>query len=163
MDFPTFIEYIARSAPADWNVEEGPLYLHAAAHESTAKNSPKDLSHMFIMAYRRDLAITMAYGMLCKDEVEEPWTAAFPNKRASLRFLDFFYNSALVFRATLMAVDGGQCVLPPPNPGPSSPWHVPRRKADVARLVHQITNPMRDFDSYFEFANFKIIDEHWPL
>jgi hypothetical protein len=163
MDFPTYIEIVARSAPADWNVEEGPLYLHAAPHESKRPTAPKNLSHAFIMAYRKDLSITMAYGMLCEDDIAAPWTAEFPDAHASLRYLDFFFNSALVFRATLMSVDGGQCVLPVPNPGPSSPWEVPRRKADVARLVHQVTNPMRDFDDYFAHAHFKIIDEHWPL
>jgi hypothetical protein len=33
----------------------------------------------------------------------------------------------------------------------------------VARLVHQITNPMRDFDDYFAHAHLKAIDEYWPL
>lgn len=163
MDFDTFIDIIARSAPADWNVEEGPLYLHAAPHESRAKAAPKDMSHAFIMAYRKDLSITMAYGMLCEDGIKAPWTAEFPDTHTSLRYLDFFYNSALVYRTTLASVDGGQCVLPVPNPGPTSPWDVPRRKSDVARLVHQVTNPMRDYDDYFTFARFKAIDEYWPL
>ena len=35
MDFPTYIEVVARSAPADWNVEEGPLVPRP--HRSTAQ------------------------------------------------------------------------------------------------------------------------------
>src|SRR5205823_5883180 len=78
MDFPTYIDVIARRAPADWHVESGPLLFQ-------------------------------------------------------------------------------------PNPGPTSPYEAPRRKCAIARLVHQITNPMRDFDDYFGYANIMAIDEYWPL
>jgi hypothetical protein len=157
VDFDTYIELIARSAPADWNVETGPVFLQAISAEGPVS------SHTSIMAYRRDLSITMAYGMVLRAEVQAEWTRVFPDPRSSMRYLDFFYNSALVFREALIAVDGGQCVLPIPNPGPTSPYEVPRRKRDVARLVHQITNPMRDFDDYFTHANLRAIDEYWPL
>lgn len=155
MDFPTYIEVIARSAPADWNVEEGPLFL---VHNGTTKST-----HTFMMAYRKNLAITMAFGLVHQDGLQEAWTAGFPDKRASLRHLDCFYNGALVYREPFAVVDGDQCVLPVPNPGPTEPYEVPKRKRDVARLVHQITNPMRDFDDYFAYAKMRTIDEHWPL
>lgn len=158
MDFDTYIDLVARSGPADWNVETGPVFLQGAPD---AEGRPS--GHSAIMAYRRDLSVTMAYGMVCREEVRAEWARAFPDPRSSMRYLDFFYNSALVFREVLIAVDGGQCVLPIPNPGPTSPYEVPRRKRDVARLVHQITNPMRDFDDYFSHANLRAIDEYWPL
>lgn len=159
MDFPTYIEVVSRSAPADWNVEEGPLFL---AHTGGAPGA-RTSSHSFMMAYRKNLSITMAFGLLHLEDLREPWTAVFPEKRASLRYLDCFFNAALVFRETFAVVDGDQCVLPVPNPGPTEPYEVPRRKSDVARLVHQITNPMRDFDDYFAYAKMRVIDEHWPL
>jgi hypothetical protein len=158
VDFDTYIDLVSRSAPADWNVETGPVFLQAISH----REGPIP-SHSAIMAYRRDLAITMAYGMVCREEVHADWTRVFPDQRSSMRYLDFFYNSALVFRDVLISVDGGQCVLPIPNPGPTSPYEVPRRKRDLARLVHQITNPMRDFDDYFAHANLRAIEEIWPL
>jgi hypothetical protein len=158
VDFDTYIDLVSRSAPADWNVETGPVFLQAMSN-----GDGNISSHAAIMAFRRDLAITMAYGMVCREEVHADWTRAFPDQRSSMRYLDFFYNSALVFRDVLISVDGGQCVLPIPNPGPTSPYEVPRRKRDIARLVHQITNPMRDFDDYFSHANLRAIDEFWPL
>jgi hypothetical protein len=116
-----------------------------------------------MMAYRRNLSITMAFGLIHEKEFRAPWTSSFPDRRASLRHLDLFFNSALVFREPFALVDGDQCVLPVPNPGPTEPYDVPRMKRDVARLVHQINNPMRDFDDYFAYAKMRIIDEPWPL
>jgi len=159
VDFDTYIDLVSRSTPADWNVETGPVFLQAAASE---REGPAP-SHTAIMAYRRNLAITMAYGMVCREEVHANWTKVFPDPRSSMRYLDFFYNSALVFREALISVDGGQCVLPIPNPGPTSPYEVPRRRCDIARLLHQVTNPMRDFDDYFTHAKMRVIDEYWPL
>ncbi len=163
MDFPTYIDTVARSAPADWNVEQGPLYFQPAPDPSAASLDSSVSSHQFVMAYRRNLCITMAFGMPCRANVWTDFTRVFPNPQASLRYLDFFYNSALVFREILISVDGEQGILPVPNPGPTSPYEVPRRKSQVARLVHQLTNPMRDFDDYFTYANLRDIDEYWPL
>lgn len=163
MDFPTYIDIISRSAPADWNVESGPLFFQPAPEPSSAALDATVHTHAFVMAFRKDLSITMAYGMPGRAEVNTDFTRVFPNPHASLRYLDFFYNSALVFREILISVDGEQGILPIPNPGPTSPYEVPRRKCAVARLVHQITNPMRDFDDYFAHANLKAIDEYWPL
>jgi hypothetical protein len=154
MDFERYIETIARSAPADWNVEDGPLFLPPG---------PDGAKHTFTMACRRDLSITMAYGMPSRAEVRADFAERFPDPRASMRYLDFFYNSALVFREVLMSVDGEQGILPVPNPGPTAPFEAPRRKCAVARLIHQLTNPMRDFEDYLAFVNMKPIDEFWPL
>jgi hypothetical protein len=163
MDFPTYIDTIARSAPADWNVENGPLFFQPAPDPASAVLDASISTHAFVMAFRKNLSITMAYGMLCHTHVEADFVRFFPNPDSSLRYLDFFFNSALVFRETLISVDGGQGILPVPNPGPTQPWEVPRRKCAVARLVHQITNPMRDFDDYFAHGHLKAIDEYWPL
>ncbi len=161
MNFPTYIETIARSAPADWNVQSAPLFLQPVFPPGTA---PEQRSvHQFNMAYWPNLAITMAYGMTCGEDVTHAWATNFPDPKASSMIVDFFYNSALVFRDVVVAVDGGQGILPIPNPGPTSPYEVPRRRRDIARLIHQLTNPARDFDEYFAQARFKAIDEVWPL
>lgn len=162
MDFPSYIDIIARSAPADWNVESGPLFFQPAPGPSSSHDAHVS-THAFVMAYRRDLCITMAYGMPCSAPVPTGFAERFPNPNGSTRYLDFFYNSALVFREILISVDGEQGILPIPNPGPTAPYEAPRRKCAIARLVHQITNPMRDFDDYFTYANIKAIDEYWPL
>ena len=80
MDFPTYIDVIARSAPADWNVESGPTYLRVIEPGSDARHS----THTFVMAYRRNLSITMGYGMPCRAEVQTDFTRVFPNPQASL-------------------------------------------------------------------------------
>lgn len=153
MDFETYIDVIARSAPADWNVLEGAVVLP----------TPGQGAHTHSMAYRRDLSITLAYGMPSTTAVRADFAGLFPNPRASMRYLDFFYNSALVFREELISVDGEQGILPVPNPGPTAPYEAPRRKCAVTRLIHQLTNPMRDFDDYLSFVKLKPIDEFWPL
>lgn len=153
MDFEAYIDTIARSAPADWNVIEDP-FIQAA---------PGTPAHTFVMAYRRDLSISLAYGMEARVPVRDDFAGRFPDVRASMRYVDFFYNSQLVFREILMCVDGEQGILPVPNPGPTAPYEAPRRKCAVARLVHQLTNPMRDFDDYCAYVNLKPIDEFWPL
>jgi hypothetical protein len=154
MDFESYIDTIARSAPADWNVEDGPLFFPPG---------PQGERHAFVMAFRRDLSITMAYGMPAKAAVRADFAARFPNPQASMRYLDFFYNNALVFRDVLISVDGEQGILPVPNPGPTAPYEAPRRKCTVAQLIHQLTNPMRDFEDYLSFVKMKPIDEFWPL
>jgi hypothetical protein len=163
MDFETYIDTVARSAPADWNVENGPLFFHAAPDVSSATLDAHVPTHSFVMAYRRDLSITMAYGMPSRVPVRTDFARRFPNPQASMRYLDFFYNSALVFREVLISVDGEQGILPVPNPGPTAPYEAPRRKMAVARLIHLLTNPMRDFDDYIMHVNLKPIDEFWPL
>jgi hypothetical protein len=161
MKFTSYLETIARSAPADWGVQSGPLYLAPVYAPGTEPKKPS--THTFHMAYWPDLSITMAHGMICEEDIRHPWTTEFPDPKASSLYIDFFYNSALVFRDLLVAVDGGQGILPLPNPGPTSPYEVPRRRRDIARLIHQITNPARDFDEYFTAARFKAIEEVWPL
>jgi hypothetical protein len=161
MKFPTYIDMIARSAPADWNVQTGPLFLSPVYAPGTEPAKPS--AHTFYMAYWPNLAITMAYGMVFAEDVNHDWANNFPDPKASSLYVDFFYNSALVFRDIVVSVDGGQGVLPFPNPGPTSPYEVPRRRRDIARLLHQLTSPARDFDEYFTQARFKAIDEVWPL
>jgi hypothetical protein len=161
MNFPNYIDTIARSAPADWNVQTGPLFLAPVYPAGTAP--PTMSEHLFNMAYWPNLAITMAYGMVCSQEVQNDWANNFPDAHAASHYVDFFYNSALVFRDIVIVVDGGQGILPQPNPGPTSPYEVPRRRRDIARLIHQLTNPARDFDEYFASARFKAIEEVWPL
>ena len=39
----------------------------------------------------------------------------------------------------------------------------PRTATAVARLIHQLTHPMRDFEDYLACANLKSIEEFWPL
>jgi hypothetical protein len=153
MDFESYIDTIARSAPADWNVLDEP----------PGQDTSIGAAHAFVMAYRRDLSITLAYGKAARAEVLGDFARRFPNPRASMRYLDFFYNSALVFREVLISVDGEQGILPVPNPGPTAPYEAPRRKCAVARLCHQLTNPMRDFEDYLAFVNLKPIEEFWPL
>lgn len=161
MRFTTYLETVARSAPADWGVQSGPLFLQPnyPANERPARPT----SHLFNMAYWPNLSITMAYGMVCEEDIGHAWAVNFPDRKASSHYVDFFFNSALVFRDLVVAVDGGQGVLPLPNPGPTSPYEVPKVRRDIARLIHQLTNPMRDFDEYFAQARFKAIDEVWPL
>ncbi len=153
MDFESYIDTIARSAPADWNVLD----------ELPIQDAAEGAAHAFVMAYRRDLSITLAYGKAARAPVWGDFAGRFPNPRASMRYLDFFYNSSLVFREVLISVDGEQGILPVPNPGPTAPYEAPRRKCAVARLVHQLTNPMRDFEDYLSFVNLKPIEEFWPL
>jgi hypothetical protein len=127
MNFPTFIDTVARSGPGDWNVQTGPLFLAPVYHPDVPA---KPTAHLFNMAYWPDLSITMAYGMTCSEDIQHPWASTFPNPKTESHYLDFFYT---------------------------------KRRRDIARLVHQITNPMRDFDEYFAWAKLKAIDEVWPL
>ncbi|NUQ76541.1 MAG: hypothetical protein HUU21_23625 [Polyangiaceae bacterium] len=161
MNFPTYIDLISRSAPADWNVQSGPLFLEPVF--GAAQPGSRTNVHQFNMAYWPNLSITMAYGMVCSEDVRHDWANNFPDPKAASHYVDFFFNSALVFRDVVVAVDGGQGILPLPNPGPTSPYEVPRRRRDIARLIHQLTNPARDFDEYFSQARFKAIEEVWPL
>src|SRR5688572_5927471 len=112
MDFENYMDIIARSGPADWNAETASIYVQTIPEAIAAGRDPSVSSHTFVFAYRKDLCITMAYGMLCREAIRAEWTEAFPDKRAAGRYLDFFYNSALVFRDVLVTVDNGQCVLP---------------------------------------------------
>lgn len=71
-------------------------------------------SHTTRAAYRPDLQLSLAWGLLAHEELVESWADVFDGT-ASSHFVDFFWNGALVERGLYIAVDGGRCKLPIPQ------------------------------------------------
>ena len=92
----------------------------------------------------------------------EEWVQKLPNKRAQAVIIDFLYNGALVFRDTLVAVDGWRCILPQPINESGPPYKVPDRRARIAKLVHQLVGPETNFDAYFKRVGMQPVEHPWP-
>ena len=91
------------SSAADWLVHED------GGHPVDPRGQPARA------AYKPDLAIGLAWGLVVTDPFQEPWANSFADSHASTHWLDVLYNDALVDRQLYVAVDGGRMYLPLPD------------------------------------------------
>ena len=115
-----------------------------------------------MLTYTKDIRFGMAWGLVMDKNYREDWLAKLPNKRAEAVVLDFLFGGALVFRDTLVAVDGWRCILPQPINSDGPPFNVPERRFKVAKLIHQIVGPETSFDSYFRRVGMAPVKTSWP-
>jgi hypothetical protein len=154
----------AKSKPDAWKVipcgapGSGPSFLD---EWSLAADGEPVLvgSHGMRAAYRPDVSIALAWGLTAHEEFEDTWTRTFAHGPASARFVDFFYNGALVERGLYVAVDGGRCKLPIPQrdlAGTRRPglW-VTRWQHDFFALLNALEG-VTDFDLYLRDAGFEV-------
>jgi hypothetical protein len=154
----------AKSKPEWWKVipcgggVSGPSFLDLWG--SDADDEPVLLgSHTMRAAYRPDISIALAWGLVAHDEVEESWTLTFAHGAASSHFVDFLYNGALVERGLYVSVDGGRCKLPIPqrdltDPASDGLW-ITRWQHDFFALLNRL-EAVADFDLYLRDAGFEV-------
>jgi hypothetical protein len=176
MTFEEVIETITTSEPdewwseACWGANSGPSYHYQPEFWELIDGDTNVLkvnAHSNVAAYKLDVSITMAWGLKLLDNFKEEWANKFPDPSASSRYLDIFYNNALIFREVYVTVDCGRAKLPLPD----RKWdekkekivalNVPTRRCRLIKLVDSLEY-ISQFDDYFKRAGFTVVDEDWP-
>lgn len=173
MTLDELIQRILESETTDWNEIScwgsfsGPSYKNKFEFYEAFEGESNILrvdSHDMIGAFKKDLSITIAYGLTSNDDFIEKWANQFPNPHASSHYIDFFYNNALVFRETYLVVDGGRCKLPIPSFGDNGELVVSRKYSDFIKFLQRLSSGSetdQTFDSYFGRTEIKIIETPW--
>lgn len=152
-----------------WGGGSGPSYRNRFEFNQVFNGQPNVLlhsAHGMTASYKPDLQITIAWGLEHDTDddtkITDEWTQKFPDKSgAKLRFLDFFYSSALVLRVLYANVDGGRCVLPVPTGAGTGAWNVESRYAEVVRKLDEVRGDT-NFEQYMSNSGIQTTDEEWP-
>lgn len=170
MELKNLMELIIKSSPDDWNTincwgaNSGPSYHYKFTSQQQYQGQPPVLqsaSHTLVATYKPDISISMAWGLAMNNQFMEQWINNFHDQRASSHYVDIFYNNSLVHRAIYVIVDGGRAKLPLAKIE-GTDLQVPEAYRDFVKLLDQIDSYHSQFDSYFQRANFAIIEENWP-
>lgn len=165
MTLDDYLTVIAASKPGDWRATVLPTFLFRVVPIRAAGGSTVDFEvheHSTTLTFVRDIRFGMAWGLIGDKNYAEPWIEKLPNKRAQGVLIDFMFNGALVYRDMLVAVDGWRCIMPQPIDDAGPVFRVPKRRFEIAKLVHQLVGPETSFDSYFKRVGMQIVDEAWP-
>lgn len=173
MTLANLLQTILNSDFSDWNVIEasgglgGPSYKSRFSFENVYEGSANVLredSHSIVAAYKNDLSISMAFGMVSNSDYVEPWANNFPDPHTTSNHLDIFYNNSLVIRRIYLSVDGNRCVLPLPGRNENQDLTVERDYYRLIKLVEKLNNDHEfdaNFDYYFNQTGIRIIEENW--
>lgn len=165
MTLEDLLNVVASSKPSDWRATLVPTFMYRVVPVRVAGGTTTDLElqeHSTMLCFTRDVRFGLAWGLVADKNYNEDWIQKLPNKRAQGVILDFLYNGALVFRDTLIAVDGWRCILPQPLNEIGPPFNVPERRARIAKLVHQLVGPETNFDAYFKRVGMQTSKQVWP-
>jgi len=122
MTLDDLLEAVRNSDRNDWNVElcagfgAGPSYRdRLLINNAPPQQQIEVASQSHVAAFRKDVSITMAWGMQRSATFVETWATGFPDPNASSDWFDVFYNGALVYRDYYVVVDGARAFLPAPG------------------------------------------------
>jgi hypothetical protein len=132
---------IAESDRGDWNVidcfgKAGPSYL-ASPWLAVDHDAYGDREHHARAAFRQDVAVGLAWGMVANDRYEAEWLEGFSNKRAHSAIADILYNGMLVAREYYLVVDGGRAKLPLPREDEGGQLRVSRQHCKLVKLLDE--------------------------
>jgi hypothetical protein len=165
MRLDELINVAAASAPADWRVSRSPTFLYRIVPVRGQQNRAMDLElleHNVMMTFTKDVSIAMAFGLVIDRNYSGSWAAKFPDKRSASVYLDFLYGGAIVYRDTMVWVDGFRCVLPEPDVTAQPPFQIPEARYKIARLVHQLAGPNTAYEDYARRAALQPTKTDWP-
>ncbi|WP_330444195.1 hypothetical protein [Flavobacterium sp. C4GT6] len=173
MTLNELIELFITSDKSDWNqistwgYGSGPSYKNQFEFSEINNNEENVLTHKEhsnVASFKKNLSITIAWGLKSGDEdsvIDRPWATNNPNPSPGIpKYLDFFYNNALVLRVSYCVIDGGRCQLPFPDYDMEQNITVPRKYYEVIKKLNQLTNTSF-FDSYFTSSGITINEEEW--
>lgn len=151
-----------------WGHGSGPSYRNQFQFSEVYNGSENVIhhrEHSNVASYKRDLSITIAWGLSMSDEdnvIDRPWARNNPNPDPGKgHYLDFFYNNALVFRTSYCSVDGGNCEIPFPTYDMEQNVSVPQKYHDVIKKFNELVRTSF-FDAYFTSTGITINNENWP-
>jgi hypothetical protein len=162
MRLDELMERIIMSEPSDWHTAGRPTYRDKLDEVGGGDGQHwiEIDSHNRVAAFIPDVSITMAWGLTIVDDFHEPWANLFPDPSASSHHVDVFFNGALVYRASYVAVDGSRCYLPLPLARHDG--RVPLRYRAFIALLDRLSHTS-DFRGYFERAGLQSADVSWPF
>jgi hypothetical protein len=145
----------AKAKAADWKVipcggaGAGPSFLESWVAGPDGEPVLAG-AHTMRAAYRPDISLSLAWGLVAHEEFVESWTEVFDHS-ASSHFVDFFWNGSLVERGLYVAVDAGRCKLPIPQRDldalhPAARW--------ITRWQYQFFSLLNAFEGILD------VDEH---
>jgi hypothetical protein len=150
---------------ACWGASSGPSYRERIEAEGTHVQVE---AHSTVASLKSDLQVSLAWGFPHMRNFEEEWANSFPDRKASSHFLDFLFNGVLVFREVYVAVDGGRCMLPLPDPQtvptPETKeitgCEISFDQCTFFRLLNSLESNV-DFDDYVRRAGIRVVEKPW--
>ena len=128
MNLEQLLETIVSSSRDDWHTIAGP------GVDTVQSGS----GHSSFAAYIPDVAITLAWGLHCNDDFQEPWANHFPDPHAASEFVDVLYNGAHAYRDSYVSVDGHRSLLPIPDITEDGALEVSYRCHRLVRLLDSL-------------------------
>ena len=177
MNIWDYMNTIARSDKSEWLYTVCWGYGSCGCfHDDLSNETVEDQTvtivdkHSSYAAFAKDLSISLAWGLGLKNkELNESWTQVFPDKSARMYFLDFFYNKALIYRETVVSVDGGRCILPLPkqvfdkaDETKVIEYRINSIINNILRLVNSLQTTY-DYDSYISRSGIIVEDSYYPI
>jgi hypothetical protein len=165
MQLREILATVASSKVTDWQIIFRPTLRHRITELMKADGERERLmvdEHMVSFAYRPNIAITMAYGLVDQSGFELPTGHPFAQENARSLFLDIFHDGQLVHRETVISVDRQRCLLPMPLAW-EPPVQIATAQMSLIRLIHALAGPPTDYDSYFRESGMMRSDTvQWP-
>ncbi len=164
MDYDTYISIIVNSSVDDWNVITcgiyGPSYKSKFEFNEVwdgVKGVLTEESHGVYAVYKKDISISLAFGITVNEDFKEDWTNSFPDSHASSHIVDLFFYNTLVERIEYVLVDGCRAKLPlPKSPKDLS---VNRVEYEIVKLIDRMVSGEGNFEKYFNRAKLQIAED----
>ncbi len=165
METREILATVASSKAKDWAIIFRPTYRHRFT-ETLKDDGTRDQmmvdEHLVAFAFKPDIAITMAYGLVEQASFDLPDGHPFAHENARSLFLDIFCNGHLTHRETVVSVDRQRCLLPLPKTW-DPPLKVSTAQFSLIRLIHALAGPPTDYDAYFKESGLVRDDSvPWP-
>ncbi|MBT6140202.1 MAG: hypothetical protein HOH65_22200 [Rhodospirillaceae bacterium] len=165
MNLRDFIKTIADSDVAEWELILQPTYRHRFTPVIGPEGEQLSLEtdqHRMSFTYRKDIRISMAYGLIVKGNFVLPISGPLANENARTAILDLFDAGRMVHRETVLLVDRQRCLLPIPKIWSDAGCDIPIPQYNLIKLLHTLAGPPTDFDEYFETAGMRKAGGDWP-
>ncbi len=160
---------LLNSERADWSLihcesyGNGPSYKNKLRFDYSIEEPNKIYSHRVVAVYRPDISITMAYDLICEEDLDLDWLERFDDSSPSLHFVDVFYNNALVLREKFIKIDN--CKLPYPRRiGKDKRLVVNLQQYALIEFLQKLSFQTDDsikFSYYFDKSGIEIDEGEW--
>lgn len=167
MSIQEFFAEINTDSIEVWNV----ILCAGGGHGPSYKEqfSPSDegisKSHTHVAILKKNIGITIAWGLEQYAGFAESWTESYQDSRATSCFVDFFFCGNLVWRELAVYADGGRILVPLPRLEPSTKelsYSIAAERVQFYRLLNNLEKSGHNLDHYLDLGKIKITSDKWP-
>ncbi len=170
MNLKDYEKLITATKESDWSKIScwgaGPSYLNrfdvseaAGTGQSCRAQNLEIDSHSEYMSLKKNLLVSVAWGLTEDDNFKEDWANKFPDHHAKSEFIDFFYSGVLVYRDIYVLADGGRYIIPlPDQKNNGSKLVITKPRYEFFKLLN--TN-VDNYDSCLNRAGIEVVDGKW--